>query len=37
MRVKGKSPKGTVKTKICDMSGAGDFKSGDPKTFSIFF
>lgn len=37
MRVKGKSPKGTVKTKVCDMSSAGDFKSGAPKTFSIFF
>lgn len=35
MRVKGKPPKGTVKTKVCDMSGAGDFKSGDSKTFSI--
>lgn len=32
-----KSPKGAVKTKVCDMSSAGDFESGDPKTFSIFF
>ena len=32
-----KSPKCTVKTKVCDLSSAGDFKSGDPKTFSIFF
>lgn len=30
MRVKTESPKGTVKTKVCDMSGAGDFKSDDP-------
>lgn len=37
MRVKGKSPKGTVKTKVCDMSGAGNFKSDASKTFSIFF
>lgn len=32
-----KSPKGTVKTKVCDLSSAGDFNSGAPKTFSIFF
>lgn len=26
-----KSPKGIVKTKVCDMSGAGDFKSDAPQ------
>lgn len=37
MRVKGKPPKGTVKTKVCDISGAGNFKSDASKTFLIFF
>lgn len=32
-----KSKDSTIKTKVCDLSSAGDFKSEEVKLYSIFF